>query len=134
MGRLERRERVPGFGHRVYVDRPDPRAVLLKEDLDAFAERDPDAAALVRSYEIVVETMAREKGLHPNADLPVGLLVHLMGVPVDLSTPIFLCARIAGIAAHVLEQRADNRLVRPRAAYEGPADRLPPPGFTPARC
>lgn len=134
MGQLERRERVPGFGHRVYVDRPDPRAVLLKDDLDAFAARDPDAAPLVRSYDIVVETMARERGLHPNADLPVGLLLHLMGIPVELSTPVFLCARIAGIAAHVLEQRADNRLVRPRAAYEGPADRSSPSGFTPSRC
>jgi len=134
MGRLERGERVPGFGHRVYVDRPDPRAVLLKGDLDAFAERDPDAAVLVRAYDIVVETMAREKGLHPNADLPVGLLLHLMGVPVDLYTPIFLCARIAGIAAHALEQQADNRLMRPRAAYEGPTDLSPPAGFTPSRC
>ncbi len=134
MGRLEQRERIPGFGHRVYADRPDPRAVLLKGDLDAFAERDPDAAVLVRSYEIVVETMARTKGLHPNADLPIGLLLHLMGVPVELYTPIFLCARIAGIAAHVLEQQADNRLMRPRAAYEGPADLSPPAGFTPARC
>ena len=83
---------------------------------------------------LFVGRLAREKGLHPNADLPVGLLVHLMGIPVELSTPVFLCARIAGIAAHVLEQRADNRLVRPRAAYEGPADRSSPPGFTPSRC
>jgi len=134
LGRLERRERVPGFGHRVYTDRADPRAVLLKADLDAFAERDPDSAVLVRAYEIVVETMAREKGLHPNADLPIGLLLHLMGVPVELYTPIFLCARIAGIAAHVLEQQADNRLVRPRAAYHGPTDLSPPEGFAPSRC
>ena len=134
LGRLERHERVPGFGHRVYTDRADPRAGLLKADLDAFAERDPDSAVLVRAYEIVVETMAREKGLHPNADLPVGLLLHLMGVPVELYTPIFLCARIAGIAAHVLEQQADNRLVRPRAAYEGPTDLSTPEGFAPSRC
>lgn len=133
-GRLERGERVPGFGHRVYTDRPDPRAVLLKSDLDAFAERDPDAAVLVRSYEIVVETMARAKGLHPNADLPIGLLLHLMGVPVELYTPIFLCARIAGVAAHALEQQADNRLMRPRAAYEGPTDLSAPEAFPPSRC
>ena len=134
LGRLGREERVPGFGHRVYRDRPDPRAVLLKQDLDAFAERDPDASVHVRSYEVVVDTMAREKGLHPNADLPVGLLLHLMGVPVELATPIFLCARIAGIAAHVLEQQADNRLVRPRAAYQGPTDLSPPESFAPSHC
>jgi len=57
--RLERKERVMGFGHRVYLRRPDPRAVLLKEDLDAFAERDPDAVPLVQTYEIVVATMTR---------------------------------------------------------------------------
>jgi citrate synthase len=132
--RLARRERVMGFGHRVYMHRPDPRAVLLREDLEAFAERDPDAAAMVRCYDIVVETMAREKGLHPNADLPIGLLLHLIGVPVDLMTPIFLCARIAGLAAHVLEQRRDNRLIRPRAAYDGPRDLSPPEGFAPSAC
>lgn len=132
--RLARRERISGFGHRVYMRRPDPRAVLLREDLEAFAERDPDAAEMVRCYDAVVEVMAREKDLHPNADLPIGLLLHLMGVPVGLMTPIFLCARIAGIGAHVLEQRADNRLIRPRARYEGPTDLAPPEGFTPSRC
>lgn len=132
--RLERGERIPGFGHRVYADRPDPRAVLLKVDLDAAAARDPDAAALVRAYEIVVATMAERKGLHPNADLPIGLLLLLLGLPVELFTPIFLCARIAGIAAHVLEQQADNRLMRPRASYDGPTDLSPPEDFTPSRC
>ncbi len=132
--RLAAGERIMGFGHRVYMHRPDPRAVLLREDLEAFAERDAEAAEMVRSYDRVVETMAREKGLHPNADLPIGLLLHLMGIPVGLMTPIFLCARIAGIGAHVLEQRRDNRLIRPRAAYEGPTDLSPPEGFTPSRC
>jgi citrate synthase len=132
--RLARRERIMGFGHRVYMHRPDPRAVLLREDLEAFAARDPDAAEMVRCYDVVVATMARERGLHPNADLPIGLLLHLMGIPVELMTPIFLCARIAGLAAHVLEQRADNRLIRPRAAYEGPSDLAPPEGFPASPC
>jgi len=118
----------------VYMHRPDPRAVLLREDLEAFAARDPDAAEMVRCYDVVVQTMAREKGLHPNADLPIGLLLDLIGIPVELMTPIFLCARIAGIAAHVLEQRADNRLIRPRAAYEGPSDLAPPEGFPASPC
>jgi citrate synthase len=132
--RLQRKERVMGFGHRVYVGHPDPRAVLLKEDLDAFAARDPDAAPLVRTYEIVTETMAREKDIHPNADLPIGLLMHLMGIPVELFTPIFLCARIAGISAHVMEQHAANRLYRPRVRYGGPSDLAVPEGLTPSRC
>lgn len=132
--RLQRKERVMGFGHRVYLRRADPRAVLLKEDLDAFAARDPDAVPLVRTYEIVVATMAREKDLHPNADLPIGLLLHLMGIPVELFTPIFLCARVAGISAHVMEQHAANRLYRPRVRYEGPVGLEVPTGFTPSRC
>lgn len=132
--RLARGERIMGFGHRVYMRRPDPRAVLLREDLEILAERDPEAAVMVRCYDVVVATMAREKGLHPNADLPIGLLLHLLGIPVELMTPIFLSARIAGISAHVLEQRRDNRLIRPRAAYDGPRDLSPPGTFTPSTC
>jgi len=134
MERLARGDRIAGFGHRVYMGRPDPRAVLLRGDLNAFAERDPDAAVLVASYDVVVATVEREKGLFPNADLPIGLLLHLMGIPVELATPVFLCARIAGIAAHVIEQQQDNRLYRPRGSYTGPTDLQPPAGFAPSRC
>jgi len=134
MERLWQGERIMGFGHRVYMRRPDPRAVLMKEELDALAERDPEARQHVDAYEVVAATMEREKGLYPNADLPIGLVLMLIGVPVELFTPVFLCARIAGVAAHVIEQQADNRLYRPRVHYVGPDDLAPPEGFQPSRC
>jgi citrate synthase len=121
--RLAAKDRIMGFGHRVYMHRPDPRAELLKADLDAIAARDPDAAKMVQTYEIVVAVMEREKDLHPNADLPIGLILSLLGIPIDLFTPIFLCARNAGLLAHVIEQHEHNRLYRPRVVYTGPRDR-----------
>jgi citrate synthase len=134
MEKLAAKARIMGFGHRVYMHRSDPRALLLKDDLDAMAHRGDDAADLVRSYEICADTMAREKGLYPNADLPIGLIMYLLGIPIDLYTPIFLCARIAGLAAHVIEQHDHNRLYRPRVLYEGPRDLSPPEGFAPSPC
>lgn len=132
--RLARHERIMGFGHRVYMHRPDPRAILMQADLEALAERDPEARPHVESYRIVVDVMAREKDLHPNADLPIGLLLSLLNVPIELFTPVFLCARIAGLSAHVIEQHKDNRLYRPRVLYEGANDLSPPPGFEPSIC
>jgi citrate synthase len=120
--KLAAHERVMGFGHRVYKDRADPRAVLLRTDLDGMVARSPDAARMVDIYDRATEVMAREKGLHPNADLPIGLILSLLGIPVELFTPIFMCARIAGIGAHVIEQHDHNRLYRPRVLYIGPRD------------
>lgn len=120
--RLAAKDRIMGFGDRVYMHRPDPRAELLKADLDSIAARDPDAAMMVQTYEIVVAVMEREKGLHPNTNLPVGLLLSLLGIPIDLFTSIFLCARSAGLLAHVIEQHEHNRLYRPRVRYVGARD------------
>jgi citrate synthase len=127
-------DRIMGFGHRVYMHRPDPRALLLKADLDAMAARDAEAADLVRSYEICAATMEREKGLYPNADLPIGLIMYVLGIPIELYTPIFLCARLAGLVAHVIEQHDHNRLFRPRVLYEGPRDLSPPDGYAGSAC
>jgi citrate synthase len=132
--RLAARARIMGFGHRVYMHRPDPRALLLKADLDAVAARDAEAADFVRSYEICAATMEREKGLYPNADLPIGLIMFLLRIPIDLYTPIFLCARLAGLVAHVIEQHEHNRLFRPRVLYEGPRDLSPPEGYVGSTC
>ena len=134
MDKLRAKARIMGFGHRVYMHSPDPRALLLKADLDSMAERSAEAADLVRTYEICAATMQREKGLYPNADLPIGLIMYLLDIPIDLYTPIFLCARIAGLVAHVIEQHDHNRLYRPRVLYEGPRDLSPPDGFTPSSC
>ncbi len=126
MGKLRRKERIMGFGHRVYMRRYDPRALLLKEYLPRLVDRHPEGKELYAIYRIVEEVMAREKGICPNTDYPIGLLLYLMGVPIVLDTPIFLCARIAGLAAHVVEQQENNRLFRPRVLYHGPRDLHPP--------
>ena len=132
LARLEAGDRVMGFGHRVYMHRADPRAVLLHDDLLALAERRPDAGPYVAAYERAVEVMHREKGLYPNADLPIGLILYLLDIPIELFTPIFLCARAAGLVAHVIEQHDHNRIYRPRVLYEGPFDLHPPDDYRPA--
>ncbi len=123
--RLRRGERIMGFGHRVYMRRPDPRAVLLREALPGLAGRRPEGEELLRIYGVVEAVMRREKGLHPNADYPVGLIYYLLGIPIELYTPIFFVARTAGLVAHVAEQHGDNRLYRPRVLYQGPRDLRP---------
>lgn len=118
--RLARKERIMGFGHRVYRRRPDPRAELLGKDLPALSERRPDGPQLLRIAEIVTDVMREETGLHPNTDFPIGLALYLLDVPIELDTPIFYCARLAGIAAHVIEEHERGRLYRPRVVYDGP--------------
>ena len=126
MEKLQRRERIMGFGHRVYMRKYDPRAFFLKDYIPALAQRKPEGRELKESYETVEKVMLREKGLHPNTDYPIGLLFYLLDIPIEVYTPIFLCSRVAGLVAHVVEQHEDNRLFRPRVIYEGPRGlRLP---------
>ena len=133
--RLAAGERVMGFGHRVYMHRADPRAELLLEDLLSLAARRPDAGAYVAAYERAVEVMRREKGLYPNADLPIGLILYLLDIPIELFTPIFLCARAAGLVAErELVEGADYDVAAelPDRVYEGPFDLHPPDDFVPS--
>ncbi len=120
LDKLGRKERIMGFGHRVYMRRIDPRAALLEGHIEPLAQSVPGGVELLETYRIVAQTMRDEKGLHPNADFPIGLIYHLLGIPRPLYTPIFFVARAAGLGAHVIEQHAQNRLYRPRAQYEGP--------------
>jgi citrate synthase len=118
--KLSRHERVMGFGHRVYKVE-DPRATILRGWLHKVGE----SAGNLRSYEMLEkerEVVHREKGLFPNVDLYSGSLYGLLGVPTDLFTPIFAVSRVAGWAAHVLEEYQDLRLIRPTARYIGPTD------------
>ncbi len=117
-GALERKERIMGFGHRVYKTE-DPRATHLRQMSKELGERTGDS----RWYEIsrIIEEHIREhKGLNPNVDFYSASVYYMMGIPIDLDTPIFACSRITGWTAHVLEQYANNRLIRPRAEYIGP--------------
>lgn len=119
LGKLARKERIMGFGHRVYMKKPDPRALLMKEALSKLAA----AKGRQDMYDISdagEEVMKREKGLYPNLDYYAAPVYALLGIPVPLFTPIFLAARTAGLCAHVIEQHGRNRLFRPRVLYVGP--------------
>lgn len=118
-GRLARKEKIPGFGHRVYHTE-DPRATHLREmskQLTAQAGQ-PEWYEMSRRIESVVKS---EKGLDPNVDFYSATTYHALGIDSNLFTPIFAVSRIAGWTAHVMEQFANNRLIRPRAEYVGPA-------------
>ena len=126
MDKLGQRARIMGFGHRVYMRKHDPRALFLMEYIPRLANRLPDGRDLQAIYQTVEEVMYREKGLYPNTDFPIGLLLYLLDIPISLYTPIFLCARTAGLVAHVVEQHEDNRLFRPRVIYQGIRGLTPP--------
>lgn len=115
---LERRDLIMGFGHRVYTT-SDPRNAVNKELAQQLAE-DVGNTTLFPISEAVEKVMWDEKRLFANADFFAASVYHFMGIPTYLFTPIFVCSRITGWAAHVMEQRADNKLIRPAADYIGP--------------
>ena len=124
---FDTKQLVMGFGHRVYKT-SDPRNGIIKEWSKKFAESDSadlmgDKAYRQRLYSIserVEKIMWDEKKLFPNADFYHATAYHFMGIPTPLFTPIFVMSRITGWAAHIMEQRANNRLIRPNADYIGP--------------
>lgn len=113
-----RKERIMGFGHRVYKH-GDVRAGILKQYSRKLAEQTGNMIYETMADQ-VEEIMEKEKNLLPNLDWPAGRLYHSMGLEVPLYTPIFVMSRVAGWAAHVIEQLDNNRLIRPRALYTGP--------------
>jgi 2-methylcitrate synthase len=119
LGMLERKELIMGFGHRVYTT-SDPRNSVNKKMSKTLAEEKGDLS-LYEISEAVEKVMWDEKKLFANADFFAASVYHFMGIPTYLFTPIFVCSRITGWAAHVMEQRADNKLIRPAADYIGPA-------------
>jgi len=114
---LAAKVKVSGFGHRVYSTE-DPRATHLRKMSEELGRQKGE----VRWFEIsqiLERTMKREKRLNPNVDFYSASLYYMLGIPIDLYTPIFAVSRISGWTAHVLEQHANNRLIRPRADYTG---------------
>jgi citrate synthase len=114
---LERKEKLFGFGHPLYRAY-DPRAVILKKLSRELSEDagEPNWYAITEATE---RTVVDEKGLFPNVDLYSGSVYRYLGIPTDLFTPLFAASRVAGWAAHVLEQQADNKIIRPSAEYVG---------------
>jgi 2-methylcitrate synthase len=115
---LAARERIMGFGHRVYTT-SDPRNSVNKRMSRVLAEEAGDTRLYAVS-EAIEKVMWEEKKLFANADFFAASVYHFMGIPTYLFTPIFVCSRITGWAAHIMEQRADNKLIRPAADYIGP--------------
>lgn len=118
MGMLARKDKIMGFGHAIYSTH-DPRNDVIKEWAEKLAQDVGDKVLYPVSVR-VVETMWREKKLFPNADFFHASAYHFMGIPTKLFTPIFVCSRVTGWTAHVMEQRANNRIIRPSAEYTGP--------------
>ena len=117
-GKFARKEKIPGFGHRVYKTE-DPRATHLRQMSKELGKK----AGSTGWYDISqrIESLVKsEKKLNPNVDFYSASTYYTLGIPIDLYTPIFAVSRMSGWTAHILEQYANNRLIRPRADYTGP--------------
>lgn len=118
LGMLERKDKIMGFGHAIYADN-DPRNAIIKEWSRKLSEEQGDTVLYAVSEE-VEKVMWDEKKLFCNADFFHASAYNFLGIPTKLFTPIFVLARLTGWAAHIMEQRADNRIIRPIADYVGP--------------
>jgi citrate synthase len=122
-GKLERKEKIMGFGHRVYKVW-DPRAIYLR----GFAEQlaadtgNEKLFAMSDAIEKIMEQRVGDRGIHPNVDFFSATTYRSLGLEIDLFTPMFAMSRVAGWAGHCMEQLSDNRIMRPRCAYTGPHD------------
>ncbi|MGE8080856.1 citrate synthase [Peribacillus loiseleuriae] len=116
--KLVNKEKIMGFGHRVYMKKMDPRALIMKKALKQLCDAKGDDL-LYKMCEAGEVVMEREKGLYPNLDYYAAPVYYMLGLPIEIYTPIFFSARTVGLCAHVVEQHANNRLFRPRVNYIG---------------
>ncbi|PCJ96583.1 MAG: 2-methylcitrate synthase [Zetaproteobacteria bacterium] len=114
---LADKELIMGFGHRVYTE-ADPRNRVIKKWSKTLCEA-ADRSSLYEVSEAIETVMKEEKNLFPNLDFYSASVYHMMGIPTPLFTPIFVMSRISGWAAHIIEQRGNNKLIRPSADYTG---------------
>ena len=114
---LDNKDVVMGFGHRVYKS-GDSRVPTMREYFGKVAKIKKDKK-FEKIYDIVEKVMIKRKNIHPNVDYPTGPTYHLMGFDTDFFTPIFVISRITGWSAHIMEQHAANKLIRPLASYKG---------------
>lgn len=122
---LAQKEKVMGFGHRVYKN-GDHRAVILEQEMRKLADV-KGKQNLVAIYDAIKNPIVNKaKPIYPNVDYPCGLTYYMLDLPLDLYTPLFVCSRITGWCAHFIEQSLDNRLYRPLSQYDGPLERTVP--------
>ncbi len=119
-----RKEKIMGFGHRVYKN-GDHRARILERELRKLAEQ-IGQQKWMGIYDAIKEPMVNDKKIFPNVDYPCGLTYYLLDLPLDLYTPLFVASRVTGWCAHIIEQTQDNRLYRPLSIYTGPKERAVP--------
>ena len=117
---LAAKQKIPGFGHRVYRTK-DPRAVHLARLSEEIGRKTGHLALYETSRAIEQAVRAAKPNIYPNVDFYSASTYYSLGIPVDLFTPVFAVSRMAGWTAHILEQTEHNRLIRPRADYQGPA-------------
>ena len=118
---LDKKDVVMGFGHRVYKS-GDSRVPTMRDYFKRVAKIKKDKK-FSKIYDIVEKVMIERKNIHPNVDYPTGPTYHLMGFDTDFFTPIFVTSRITGWSAHIMEQHAANKLIRPLSKYNGPKHR-----------
>ncbi|MGV6815511.1 MAG: citrate/2-methylcitrate synthase [Phycisphaerales bacterium] len=117
------KRKLMGFGHRVYKNGDHRAPILHGLGRKAAQAKGEEYVKLFELGEMVQKIMEDEKKIYPNVDFPCGMTYFTMGIPVPQYTPIFVASRITGWSAHIMEQHANNRLIRPRVAYTGPAPR-----------
>jgi 2-methylcitrate synthase len=119
--KLADKELIFGFGHAVYASQ-DPRSIIIKEIAENLSKGRPKLENL---FEIAtrIESVMAEKGMYPNLDFYTSTAYYMANIDIPLFTPIFVVSRFSGWAAHILEQRKNNKLIRPTAEYVGPIDR-----------
>jgi len=116
------KRKLMGFGHRVYKNGDHRAGILRREGLKLAEKLGPTAKKWFDLGDEVQAIMLRDKSIHPNVDFPCGMTYFIMGIPVPQYTPIFVASRITGWCAHIMEQHANNRIIRPLADYTGPTD------------
>lgn len=120
---LARKEKIMGFGHRIYKV-SDPRSDIIKAESVKLSQAPGGKPKLVAISESIEATMRRKKRMFPNLDFYAASAYHQCGIPTNFFTPIFIIARTAGWSSHIIEQRGANKLIRPSAIYQGPGKQL----------